>query len=268
MTIVVCIKQVPASQEGRMDTETGVLIRDGQTRLNPFDLYPLELALQLRERHGGQVIALTMGPAGAVAVLREAFALGADRGVLLCHPAFAGADVLATTRALAGAIRALGPADCILCGRQTTDGDTAQVGPALAAQLGLPVAGWVTQVEASVPHALTLRQSLSQEDYRLELPLPALLCVEPDAVRPRLPTLRLKLAAAKKELETLGLAQLADSNPAGYGLVGSPTRVERIFLPERTATGLWLAGDADQLAHQLAALLLPMAEGGAPDAAH
>lgn len=137
MNILVCIKQVPDTTEIRMDPKTNTLIRAGvPSTVNPFDKYALEAAVQLRETLGGTVTAMTMGPAQAAQALRECYALGADRMVLVSDRRFGGADTYATSYTLAQAVRALGGFDLILCGRQAIDGDTAQVGPMLAEHLG------------------------------------------------------------------------------------------------------------------------------------
>ena len=133
MNILVCIKQVPASSKVEVDPQTGVLKRAGvESKMNPYDLYALETALRLREEHGGSVTVLSMGPPQAQAVIREAFAMGADAGVLLSDRRFGGADVLATSYTLAQGVRRAGRFDLLICGKQTTDGDTAQVGPEIA----------------------------------------------------------------------------------------------------------------------------------------
>lgn len=132
MKIVVCMKQVPATSKVDIDPETGAMKRmSGETRTNPYDLFALETALSIREKTGGTVTVLTMGPPQAEEMIRDAYTMGADEGVILSDRKFAGADVLATSYALAQGIQVIGGADLIICGRQTTDGDTAQVGPAL-----------------------------------------------------------------------------------------------------------------------------------------
>ena len=132
MKIVVCMKQVPATSKVDIDPETGAMKRmSGETRTNPYDLFALETALMIREKTGGTVTVLTMGPPQAEEMIRDAYTMGADEGVILSDRKFAGADVLATSYALAQGIQVIGGADLIICGRQTTDGDTAQVGPAL-----------------------------------------------------------------------------------------------------------------------------------------
>ena len=138
MEILVCIKQVPGTTAVEVDEETGVLKRDGvEAKMNPFDLFAIEQALLLREKYGGKVDVITMGPGQAEAVLREAVWMGADRGILISDRSFAGSDVAATSYALSQGVRKAGTYDLILCGKQTTDGDTAQVGPEMAEFLGI-----------------------------------------------------------------------------------------------------------------------------------
>ncbi|MDR0376931.1 MAG: hypothetical protein LBH70_03970, partial [Spirochaetaceae bacterium] len=217
MRIGVCVKQVPAGS-ARMDGETGLLIRDsvGGT-LNPYDLFALEAALQAAQgaaqqaaqtadeairagsaatrRAGGrgEVFAITMGPPPAEQALREALALGADAAVLLSDPAFSGADVAATSRALAEGVRKYGVPDLIFCGRQTTDGDTAQLPFALAARLGLPVVGWVTGIEYFREDGYSVVQELSGGAARVRGAYPALFAVGREAVQPRPPSLTRRL---------------------------------------------------------------------------
>ena len=252
MKIIVCIKQVPASSEVQMDPKKGVLLRGtAQTRLNPYDAYAVEAALRLREACGeGCVTALTMGPPSAEKELRFAMAMGADAGALLSDRALSGADVLATSRALAGAIAALGGADVIVCGRQTTDGDTAQVGPAIAGWLGMPCAAFVSGFGFDGAE-LFVTQALTNGSQSLKIPLPCLIAVDKSSCVPRAPTLKRKLAAAKLPVASLCLADLADSDPKHYGLSGSPTSVERIFPPEASKRGVRIEGGPDDAALEI-----------------
>lgn len=253
MNIIVCIKQVPATSEVRMDPEKGVLLRGtAETRLNPYDAYAIEAALRLKEANGeGTVTALTMGPPSAEKELRFAMAMGADAGVLLSDRALSGADVLATSRALAQAVQALGGADVIVCGRQTTDGDTAQVGPAIAGWLGVPLAAFVSSF-ALCGGELLVTQSLTGGSQTLRLPLPCVIAVDKAGCVPRAPTLKRKLAAGKLPVTTLTLDDLADSDPNHYGLAGSPTSVERIFPPISAKRGVRITGGTEKVAMQIA----------------
>lgn len=256
MKIAVCIKQVPATQEVTMDPRTGTLVRDGAAaRTNPYDLPAVEVALRLREELGGQVIAITMGPPAAEAAIREAAAMGADQGVLLSDPAFAGADVLATAYTLRQALSRLDGFDLVLFGRQTTDGDTAQVGPAVCAGLDIGFAGWVEELCAWDQAGVTVRQALSGCLQTVRLPYPCGLAVNQTVAVPRLPTLKGKLSAKRLVIPRLGLADMEDTDPGHYGLDASPTQVERIFLPEARASRPPVTGSGKELAahiHQAA----------------
>ena len=255
LRIVVCVKQVPATNQVEIDALTGALKREGAAvKLNPYDLFALELAFTLREKHGGIVTALSMGPPAAKSALYEALCMGADAACLLSDGRFAGADVLATSRALAGAARRLGGHDLVVCGKQTTDGDTAQVGPALAEMLGIQHASYV--------HSLSIegdmvRVSVGFGEGELEqlLPMPCLITVEKDINTPRLPGYRRSLAVNMKDIEILKLDDLEDNDERRYGLAGSPTQVERIFPPISSADREVLRGDADYLAKRAAGIL-------------
>lgn len=195
MNILVCIKQVPDTTEIRMDPKTNTLIRAGvPSTVNPFDKYALEAAVQLREALGGTVTAMTMGPAQAAQALRECYALGADRMVLVSDRCFGGADTYATSYTLAQAVRALGGFDLILCGRQAIDGDTAQVGPMLAEHLGLPQLTCACAITIE-DGAIRIRQE-GERAYRvLRAPLPAVVTVVKAINEPRLPNVMRKLQA-------------------------------------------------------------------------
>ena len=237
MHIIVCIKQVPATTEVAVDETTGVLKREGiKTRLNPYDLYALEAALRLRTIHGGTVTALTMGPLQARAVIAESFMMGVDHGFLVSDRAFAGADVLATARALSQSVLFIGHYDLIICGKQTTDGDTAQVGPEIAELLGIPHLSNVTSL--GEPDAEGLQATVDLGDSRADVSvrLPALITVEKGINTPRLPSYRKKLATAGREIPVITLADLSEVRPELYGLKGSPTQVERVFVPEIDTT--------------------------------
>ena len=252
MKIAVCIKQVPGTTQVEVDPVTGTLKRDGvESKLNPYDLYALETALRLKEQLGAEITALTMGPPQAEEILREAYMMGVDDAVLVSDRKFAGADVLATSYAIGQALRAAGPFDLIICGRQTTDGDTAQVGAELAEFLGIPHVANVIRIEGANRAELILRCDLPLEEVTLALPLPALICVEKNVGEPRLPSYRLKLATAGAEIRRLSLADLPDSDENHYGLNGSPTQVIRIFPPETGGERDIWEGSGPELAGKL-----------------
>lgn len=173
MKILVCMKQVPAGTKVDIDPETGAMKRlSGETRTNPYDLFALEAALQLREKVGGSVTVLTMGPPQAEEMMRDAYTMGADDAVILSDRKFAGADVLATSYALSQGITAIGDIDLIICGKQTTDGDTAQVGPAIAEHLGIPHAAWVSEIVDADSESIQVKQDLVSVSQTSKIPYP------------------------------------------------------------------------------------------------
>lgn len=232
MRIIVPIKQVPETNAVKMDEATGTMIRDGvEAIVNPLDLYAIEIAIRLREAHGGEVLAVSMGPPKAVKAVKEAVAMGCDGGVLVSDKAFAGADTWATSYVLAEAIKTLGEYQLIICGERATDGDTGQVGPGIAAWLDLPVASYVSKVE-DVSADVCRCQRLVEEGYEiLDVTMPAVLTVVKEVADPRLPTLGGKQKARKLEVPTLGQADMTVKEEY-LGLKGSPTRVVKIFRPK------------------------------------
>lgn len=244
LNIFVCVKQVPATNKVQVDEQTGVLRRDGvASKTNAYDLYALEVALRLRERHGGRVVAGTMGPPQAQAMIREAYSMGVDDGYVFSDRRLGGADVLATSYTLSQAIRTVGDFDLILCGKQTTDGDTAQVGPAIAEHMGIPHAAWVSRLEVDGA-GIRVEQQLQHVLETVWMPFPCLITVEQDIYMPRLPSLFTARKTRDKPIHILGLDAFLDTDAAHYGLAGSPTQVERIFPPEvdvRRET--WTGGD-------------------------
>jgi len=232
MRIICPIKQVPETNAVRMDETTGTMIREGvESIVNPLDLYGIELAIQLRERRGGEVAAVTMGPPSADKALREAIAMGVDSGALISDKAFAGSDTWATSCVLAAAVRRMGNADLIICGERATDGDTGQVGPATAAFLGLPVVTYVSRV-VEVDDKRMIAHRLVEDGYEvLDVALPAVLTVVKEIAEPRLPTLRGKRKARAAEIPVWRPADLG-VKPEEVGLKASPTRVVKIFRPK------------------------------------
>jgi len=231
MRIILPIKQVPETSGVRMDEKTGTMIREGvESIVNPLDLYAIEVAIRLREAHGGEVVAISMGPPAAAKALREAIAMGVDSAVLLSDKAFAGSDTWATSFVLAAAVRRLAPYDLIVCGERATDGDTGQVGPGLAGFLDLPILTYVSSMDA-VAGGVCRAHRLVEDGYEvLEMDLPGVITVLKEAASPRLPTLRGKQRARKAEIPVWGAAELGLSADQ-VGLSGSPTRVVRIFRP-------------------------------------
>lgn len=235
MNIAVCMKQVPATSEGDMDRETGMLKRAGlEAIVNIYDLAALEAALRLKEQTGAQIHVFTMGPEKAEAVLRTAYAMGADTGYLISGKEFAGSDVLATSYTLMQAMESAGKFDLVLCGRQTTDGDTAQVSGALAHWMGIPHFNWVKQIETGKDEKIRVSYCMEQREVEAEVQLPCLLSVEREAFIPRMPSLKLKISGKKKPVGRITIRDFKDTDPGNYGLSGSATKVKRIFPPERT----------------------------------
>ncbi len=237
MRIAACIKQVPETTTVEIDPETHTLKREGiESILNPLDVFAVEQALRFRESMGGGVTVLTMGPPQAEAILRQAIALGADGGVIVSGPEFAGSDTWATSLALARALQTTGPWDVILCGKQAIDGDTAHVGPEMAAHLGLPHVAFVRGiVEISDDSAIVERLTDTGTEI-LRTPLPALLTVLKDLNEPRLPNLADLYRARFAHIEKLDAARLNLDN-GQVGLEGSPTRVVNMFSPESEREG-------------------------------
>ena len=196
-----------------------------------------------------------MGPPQAEEMIRDAYTMGADEGVILSDRKFAGADVLATSYALAQGIQVIGGADLIICGRQTTDGDTAQVGPAIAEHLTIPHAAWVAEIMDVNEKSIQVRQDLVSVSQVSEIPYPCLLTIDKDTCVPRLPSYLLKKATADRPVRILSFEDMPDQDLSRYGLIGSPTSVEKMFAPEESEKQVYLEGTAKEKADTLVALL-------------
>ncbi len=252
MKIIVCMKQVPATSQVEIDQETGAMKRlSANTRTNPYDLFALETALQIREELGGTVTVLTMGPTQAEEMMKDAYTMGADDAVILSDRKFAGSDVLATSYTLAQGIRVLGGADLILCGRQTTDGDTAQVGPAIAEHMGIPHCAWVSEIVNVNEEAIEVRQDLVSVTQVSRMHYPCLITVDKDMCVPRLPSYILKKKTSDRPVRILNFDDLPDKNLSRYGLVGSPTSVARMFAPPAADSQVYFNGSAEEKTRQL-----------------
>lgn len=251
MKIVVCVKQVPATNDAKIDPDTKRIIREGlKSILNPFDTYALEEGVRLKEKFGGEVIALSMGPPKAEAVLREAVSAGADKAILLSNRAFGGSDTWATSYALAKAIEKIGDVDLVICGKQAIDGDTAQVGPGIAAHLDWMQAACAMSVEVKESNIIVKR--MHEEGYDIcELQLPAVVTVVKDINTPRIPTLRGRLAAQKCEIPVWKPEDIG-ADPEKLGLNGSPTRVVKTQPPDpRQADTIRIEGTPQECAQSL-----------------
>jgi electron transfer flavoprotein beta subunit len=251
MHFVVCIKQVPDTTDVKIDPETNTLMREGvESIVNPFDMYAIEEALRLKEKMGGKVTALSMGPPQAEAALKEAISMGADEGILISDRAFAGSDTWATSYTLAMALKKIGDADVILCGKQASDGDTAQVGPGIATHLDLPQVTYVRKIE-EIDDKHVVAERLLENGYEvIDCPVPCLLTVVKEINEPRLPSLKGKMAARKAQIPTW-TAEDVQAGKDQIGLDGSPTKVVKIFTPPPREGGEMLEGEPQEVVRQL-----------------
>jgi electron transfer flavoprotein alpha/beta subunit len=231
MNIIVLVKQVPDTSEVKINRETNTLIRDGvPSIINPFDMYAIEEALRLREKHGGKVTAITMGPPQAAEALKEAVSLGVDDVVLLSDRAFAGADTWATSYAISQGIKKIAEFDLIIAGKQAIDGDTAQVGPETADMLGIPFIAYIKKIE-QIEGKKMLAERLMDEGYDVvETSLPALITVVKEINQPRVPSFKGKLKAKSLKVTSWNAKDIG-ADDSKCGLKGSPTKVVKIFPP-------------------------------------
>ena len=256
MEILVCIKQVPGSNKVEVDPVTGVLKRDGaDSKMNPYDLFALECGLSLKEQYGGRVSVITMGPPQAKAVLYEAFAMGADEGAIISDRSFGGADVLATSYTLSQGIKKFGKFDLIICGLQTTDGDTAQVGPEVSEALDLPCVCNVKKIKGVEDGGILVDMEMAQDIEHLKVKFPCLITVQKDIVQPRLPSYLKKKATETKEIPMFTLQDMADKDKNHYGLNGSPTQVQRIFPPTSDKEQVSWTGTAEEVTDKIMGML-------------
>lgn len=252
MNIVVCIKQVPSTNKVEVDPNTGVLKRNGvESKMNPYDLYAIESALKIKEENASSVRVITMGPPQAEAVIREAYSLGVDEGCLLTDRAFAGADVLATSRVISQGIKMSGDFDLIICGKQSTDGDTAQVGPEISEWLSIPSVTNVTKIISCTDTEITVERKLPNAAEVLKVKFPCLISVEKDIYIPRLPSYIKKKATMDREIKYITINDLEDKDASHYGLNGSPTQVQRIFPPEVNSDRETWRGSGEELASRI-----------------
>ncbi|MBE6727472.1 MAG: electron transfer flavoprotein subunit beta/FixA family protein [Ruminococcaceae bacterium] len=252
MTIITCVKQVPGTNKVAIDPVTGTLKRDGvASKLNPYDLFALETAFVLAEQTNGKVKALSMGPPQAKGVLEESLWMGADEGLLLSDRAFGGADVAATSYCLSLGVEKLGEYDIIICGKQTTDGDTAQVGPELAERLGIEHAANVLSVDKVDENSITVTLDLDGVQQTQKMSLPCLITMEKDTNTPRLPSYLRRKAVCPEQIKICSLKDFPNADVSMLGINGSPTRVERIFSPEVREGQPLLTGGAKELSQKL-----------------
>jgi electron transfer flavoprotein beta subunit len=238
MLVISCIKQVPDTTQVKIDPVTNTLIRDGiPFIINPYDSHALEEGLRLKDRYGMRAVALSMGPPNTVATLRKACALGVDEAILLSDRCFGGADTLATSKVLSAAIELLDKREkvgIVFCGKQTIDGDTAQVGPGIASRLGFSQLTLVDRIESIdfTSNTIKVRRKLEGRHEIVEAPLPVMITVVRELNRPRYPIVSMRIAAEEKEI-TIWDNTVLKLDAETVGLKGSPTWVSKIFSPER-----------------------------------
>lgn len=251
MNILVCVKQVPDTNEVRIDPVKGTLIRDGvPSILNPDDANALEAALAIKDEHPGTTVSVvSMGPPQACEMLRECLAMGADDAYLLSSRTFGGADTCATSTTIAAGIKKIGDVDIIFAGRQAIDGDTAQVGPQVAQRLGLPVVTYVQDVKIGDGHVIVQRQM--EDGYEvIQVQTPCLLTAVKELNEPRYMTVAGIVDACKAEI-TIWNEVDVELRPDDCGLKASPTQVFRSFTPPQKGKGEMLRGTVSEMAGQL-----------------
>jgi electron transfer flavoprotein beta subunit len=258
MNIVVCVKQVPDTTDVRIDPVTNTLIREGvPSILNPFDEFAVEEGMRLKEKYGGKVTVITMGPPQAEEILRTSLAMGADEVYLISDRAFAGSDTLATSYTLSKAIDKIGSVDLVITGKQAIDGDTAQVGPGIATRLGFTQLTYVSKVaEIKLTDGkIIVERMLDNTIETVEAKLPALLTVLKGINVPRQPSVLKMKKARSSVIPKLSAADIrADAGQIGQK--GSPTWVEKIFSPEQKKSGEILTGEPDFVSVKLADVIL------------
>ncbi|NLM83959.1 MAG: electron transfer flavoprotein subunit beta/FixA family protein [Clostridiales bacterium] len=256
MKIIVCAKQVPDTNEVKIDPVKGTLIREGvPSILNPDDANALEAALQIKDNNPGTTVTvISMGPPQASYMLRECLAMGADEAVLLSSRAFGGADTCATSTALAAGIRKIGDFDIIFAGRQAIDGDTAQVGPQLAQRLGIPSVTYVQKIREIKENSVVVERALEDGYEVIEVQRPCLLTAIKELNEPRYMTIFQIEEAYKKEIKIWDENDV-NVSPDVIGLKGSPTQVFRSFTPPPKGKGEMLTGTVNEMVNALIAKL-------------
>ncbi|OGC07468.1 electron transfer flavoprotein subunit beta [candidate division WOR-1 bacterium RIFOXYA2_FULL_36_21] len=245
MDIIVCIKQVPDTTEVKINPETNTLVREGvPSIINPFDENAVEEALRLREKNGGKVTVITMGPPQAKEALKQVIAMGVDEVILVSDRAFAGSDTWATSYTLAQAIKKIGKFDLIFCGKQAIDGDTAQVGPGIAEWLNISQVTFAVKIELTGT-TIKVERLLEELNEVVIAPLPCLLTVVKQINEPRVPSLKGMMKAKKAEIKTLSAADIG-ADIQKTGLNGSPTRVVKIFTPPQKGSGEIISGETTE----------------------
>ncbi|MDP2644680.1 MAG: electron transfer flavoprotein subunit beta/FixA family protein [Desulfobacterales bacterium] len=245
MNIIVLIKQVPNTSDVKLDPKTGNLVREGiESIINPDDLHAVETALRIREVLTGTVTVMSMGPRQAIDAITEAMGMGADRGVLLCDKAFAGADTWATAFTLGKGIEKIRTYDLVICGRQAIDGDTAQIGPQVADFLGLTQVTYVYDLEKIDVQSMVVKRRVEEGSQRVRCRFPALVTVLKEIGKPRYPVMG-KLIGACRDKAPIKIWNAADIGvvTSEVGFEGSLTHVVKTFAPKFERKGELLEGD-------------------------
>lgn len=253
MKIVVCVKQVPDTADIRW-TENNTMVREGvESIMNPFDEYAVETAIRIKEANPDVTItAVTMGPPQAKDVLKRAVAMGADEAILVTDKKFAGADTWATSYTLAKAIKEkVGDFDLIICGQFAIDGDTAQTGPGIAEQLGIPQVTYAKEVEFTGGSTVTVKREVEDGIQKVEMQLPGLTCMLKCDYEPRMPSIKGTMKANRTPIAEYGMEDVGLEHE-NVGIKGSPTFVSKAFRPEQKEAGEMInAADAKEAARIL-----------------
>ena len=258
MKIIVCLKQVPESLDVRIDPETKRIVREGvKSIINPYDTYAVEEGIRLKERFGGEVISISMGPPQAEEALKEAIAMGVDDGILLTDKKFAGSDTLATSYTLSCGIKKIGNFDIIICGRETLDGSTGQVGPEVAEFLNIPYVTYVSKIENISEDVMECIRLMEDHYEKVKVKLPVLITVVKEINEPRIPSLKGLLKAKKAEIKKLTAEQIGGDEKF-FGQDGSPTRVVDVWTQELKKEGKVIEGEAEDLAEEIVKQLKEM----------
>ena len=258
MNIVVCVKQVPKSDTVNFDKKTGVLMREGvKSVINPYDYNAIEAALDIRERVGGTVSAITMGPPQAAEAIKEALTMGVDNGVVLCDRAFAGSDTLATTYTLAQGIKRLGKVDVIICGKESIDGETGQVGPGLAVRLDMPCIACAGEIKLR-DGSLVIKRMYEWGYDLVEVEPPVVITALSKLNRPRMPSLKCMIKVRECEIPMWTAGDIG-ADTSRTGLAGSGTKVASTFVPEFDAKQEMIEGNPEE---QADSLVIKLAESG------
>jgi electron transfer flavoprotein alpha/beta subunit len=255
MNMLVCLKQVPDTQQVKIDPEKGTLIRKGVPAItNPFDESALEFALEIKDKLGGCITVLTMGIPDSECMLRDAMAIGADCGILLTDAGFAGADTLATSYTLSRAIQKIGDFDLLVFGKQAIDGDTAQVGPEVAGHLDIPVITFVMGAQQVTEHMIVVERMLDNGREIVRSEYPVVLTVVKADKRLRMPTLDGIVSSFDLRVQKLRLPDIG-ADPQRCGLKGSPTRVKKIFTPKQHSRVCFIEGSTEEKAKEFIQIL-------------